>query len=287
MLASLSAVSDTLFALDAARRLTAFDSNDHATSYAILPPTTGSLPLNPRALSGSAIILSQTAAPGHPLLEARGQLFVRAHADGRMIDTLGSLDVRDQMMRIPLVEGQSEVQVVQPYVEVDRITVSGSGRWIAIVRAPSSLYNDDARANAVEIISPQGRTTLQVPVHAQPLTDATVRQWLDQQARDLGGHIPGGQGAARRAIASRLVRPKLHPAVRAATIGDDGVLWLLQSPVDAPIDRWTLLASTGDVVGAVELPRGSRPIVVSRSEAWVVQERDDGEQELVRYRVRH
>lgn len=286
MLAGLGVARDTLFVLDAVRRVTAFPPRGPASTQLVLVPSVGSLPLNPRLLSGRVIVLAQSAAPGHPIINAYGQLVVRAHADGRVIDTLGSLDVRDEMMRISLLGGQSEIQLLQPYVDIDRLAVSSGGAWVAIVRAPSSRYNGDARANAVEFIGPQGRAVVKLPVRSQVLSDATVRQWLDARARDFAGRIPGGYAAARSAVAAQLMRPESHPTVRAAAIGDDGVVWILQSPLDAPSERWTLLASTGEVIGSVGLPEGSRPIVVSRNGAWVVQERDDGEQEIVRYRVR-
>lgn len=285
MLAALSASADTIFALDVGRRLTVIHSSRPVVTHEILVPNSDVLPLNPRALAGHDIILSQVAALGHPIIAARGQLFIRASHDGRVIDTLGWLDVRDQMMRIPL-STQSEVQVVQPYVEMDRMAVSGAGTWLAFVRAPASLHNDDKHSNKVEFIGPRGRRVLKLAVHAQPLRDATVETWLNEQADDLGKYIPGGPSAARRAVAEHLIRPKSHPSVRAAAIGDDGTLWLLQSPVDAPRDKWTLLMHTGESAGFVELRRGSRPLVVSRDAAWVVQDRDDGEQELVRYRIR-
>lgn len=283
-LMALGAQGDTLFALDAVRRLTTIAPSDKASTRTVDVPMGGAIPFTARLLSGRDMIFTQAALPGQPQIDAQGQLVIRATSDGRVLDTIGALDIRDQVMRIAI-SAESEVQVFQPFVEIDRVAASGRG-WVAIVRATDSRFNADDRVNVVEFIGPSGRSLVKLPATFNPLTDATVGRWLDIQARDLSSHMPGGEGGVRRAVASRLVRPKSHPSVRAAVIGDDGVLWLLQSPTDSPREQWTLLSPSGTSLGTVALPDGSRPLVVGASDAWVVQERDDGEMELVRYRLR-
>lgn len=68
--------------------------------------------------------------------------------------------------------------------------------------------------------------------------------------------------------------------------GGRGTLWLLQSPADAPADLWTLATAAQGIIGTVTLPLGSRPLAITRQTAWAVEEREDGEEQLVRYRVR-
>lgn len=284
-LMTLGAIGDTLFALDAVRRVTTFNPDGLATTKTVQLPTGGTIPLGARLLSGREIILAQSAQPGQPEIEARGQLIVRGTADGRILDTLGALDIRDQVIRIPLGPG-SEAQIFPPFVELDRVAVTGRGGWLAIVRATDSQFNRDDRTNVIEFFGPKGHSLVKVPAVTHALRDATVSRWLDVEASKIARNIPAGQSGARRAISSHFVRPPTHPSIRAAVMGDDGVLWLLQSPTDAPHETWTLLQPTGVSLGSVTLPDGSRPVSVSGSGAWVVHERNDGEMELVRYRVR-
>jgi hypothetical protein len=287
LIQSLGVAGDTLFVLDATRRLSRFRRDVAPSTTAVLLPPHGAMPLTPRALAGGSIVLSQVMRPGDALAAAQGQLVVRASADGRVIETLGTLDVRDEMLRIPFPGGQREVQLPQPFVDLDRVAASPSGKWTAIVRAPSSRFRDGTHTGLlVEFRGPSGKSSRPIPSTPPPLTDATVRRWLDQRALDLGSAFPGGRTAARTAIATRLVRPTTHPTVRVALMGDDGTLWLLQSPADAPADLWTLATAAQGIIGTVTLPLGSRPLAVTRQAAWVVEEREDGEEQLVRYRVR-
>lgn len=138
-IAGLAAVGDTCFVLDAVRRLTRISPGERVLTEAIHVPSVGTLPFNPRALLGGNVLHAQYGPPDNPALESRGQLTVRARPDGAILDTVTTLDVRGQLLRIRL-GGERELQMVQPFVELDRLAIAGRGGWMAIVRRPSLMY---------------------------------------------------------------------------------------------------------------------------------------------------
>lgn len=287
LIQSLGTSGDTLLVLDATRRLTRIRMGAAASTEVLMLPAGGALPLSPLTLSGSVLVLAHVARAGDPIIAANGQLVVRARADGTILDTIGALDVRDQMMRIALRGGQQEIQLVQPFLDIDRLSASPNGLWIAVVRAPASQFARGTLGNRIEFRGPNGRSSVEVATSPAALTDETVRRWLDVRAGNLSAVFPGGSVAARSELSVRLLRPRSHPTVRSAVLGNDGVLWLLQSPTEAARDQWTLVTADEGVVGRVALPPGSRPLAVSRTTAWVLEELSDGEQEIVRYRLHY
>jgi len=182
--------------LDAVRRLTRISPDDKVLTEAIRVPSVGTLPFNPRALLGGNVLHAQYGPPNNPALESRGQLIVRARPDGAILDTVTTLDVRGQLLRIRL-GGEREVQMVQPFVELDRLAVAGRGGWMAIVRRPSSMYNADVNTHVIEFSGPSGRSTVKRVLKPAALTDATVNRWLDDQAARTSSalaRIRGGRG---------------------------------------------------------------------------------------------
>lgn len=83
----------------------------------------------------------------------------------------------------------------------------------------------------------------------------------------------------------RMRMPTHYPAFERLVAGQDGTVWVeLRSEGD---DReWLLLASNGNTLGRVRLPRSVKIMAASRNQIWGVIENVDGELGIVRYAVK-
>jgi hypothetical protein len=281
---SIVARGDSVRVLDPqTRRITSFVGIS-STTTSIVAPSGRVLPFNPVALAFGGVLFAQSGPPNHPAIAAAGRLVVQADADGRLRDTLGALDVRDELLRVSLAGGRSEWQVAQPFVATDHFAVAPDGGTVALVRRVGASSHARDAEHTIEVWSSRGRRVLRVPAARIPLTDADVEAWLSEYA-PIVSKLTGSDAAARRALAAALYRPSHHPSVRRVLLNADGTIWLLQSPRGAPHDRWTIVSTEGRVKGTIALPPGSRPLAVVGVHVWVRDEDDEGEPMLSRYRV--
>ncbi len=74
--------------------------------------------------------------------------------------------------------------------------------------------------------------------------------------------------------------PEVRPPVEALAQGSDGTIWLQREPVADTVDWWAIDPATGDHIGTLPVPRGSR-IVESRGDDVVVVRTDEFDVEYV------
>jgi hypothetical protein len=275
---------DTLVAYDGStRRLTARLRDGSLVTTAVQPPRDAQPPLEPLGLAAGSLVYG-IPGPSVPSRQASNiVLVVRASGDGASVDTVGALDTSNLSTRIQF-EGGS-LTLFQPFVHRDHVAIDPTGQWLVIVRPPSSQFHSGTDGVRIDALGPAGPLTAIAPHRPVPLSDASVRRWLDERSRTLARRFTS-EASARSAIAERLLRPDHHPPVRRALVGHDGTVWWLHSPLDARADQWGVIDLRTRRITSVSLPANSHPLVVAADGAWVLEEDTDGEQILVRYRIR-
>jgi hypothetical protein len=281
---ALGVSGDTLFAYDGStRRLTGRLRDGALLTTAVQPPRDAQPPFEPLGLTAGSLVYS-IRGPSIPSRQATNiVLIVRASADGASVDTVGALDTAKLNTRIQFDGGS--LTLFQPFLHRDHVAIDPTGQWIVLVRPPSSQFHSGTDGVRIDALGPSGPLSAIAPHRPVPLTDASVRRWLDERARSLARHFTS-ESAARSAIAERLMRPDYHPPVRRALVGQDGTVWFLHSPLDARADQWGVFDLRTRRLSSVSLPAGSHPLVVAADGAWILEENADGEQLLVRYRIR-
>lgn len=280
----LSVSGDTLRAYDGStRRLTARLRDGALVTTAVQPPRGGQPPFEPLGLSAGSVVYSIRGPGTASRPTANVVLIVRASADGAPVDTVGALDTSNLSTRIQFDGGS--LTLFQPFVHRDQVAIDPTGHWVVIVRPPSSQFHAGTDGVRIDALGPAGPLTAIAPHRPVPLTDASVRRWLDERARSLARRFTS-EAAARGAIVDRLIRPDYHPPVRRALVGHDGTVWWLHSPFDARADQWGIFDLRSRRLSSVSLPANSHPLAVAADGAWVLEEDADGEQFLVRYRIR-
>ncbi len=281
-LTGVGVVGDTVFAFDArTRRLTARLPDATVRVQSVSWPKNVDEPIEPLGLAAQSIVYSVRYS-ADPKTASEVTLIIRAAIDGSIIDTIGPMYIAGTSARVPFPGGS--LTFAQPFANVDQLAIDSRSGWVALVHTTQSRFN--RHASRLEVVARSGgrSSAYQVPSPLVLLTDPVVRRWLDESASRWASRF-GGAAAARQALAAQLIRPQNHPSVRRALVGPDGALWLLQSQVEAPNARWSVLNLQGQVIATVNLPPESHVLVVAASGAWVLEESDDGEQLLVRYHI--
>ncbi len=282
-IASLAVAGDTLLVLDVAtRRLVRVNpGGEHSAATFTTPASLASA--EPFAIRNGEVLFSTVARPDPRDSEVVVVSIVQPSAAGGAYSAVGQIDLSGSVTRVEGPNG-ARLMLSQPFVQRDHVVVSGSTGAILIVRSPGTRLNIEPQRVRVEVIEARASQVWSVSVRPVALTGAAVEAWLDERVQSLARHF-GGESVTRSTLLANVKRPPHFPTVARTALGDDGTVWIKYGSAHTSTERWTVYTEAGRSLCTVDLPGGSRPLVVSSKDAWVLEENSDGTQAVSRYRA--
>jgi hypothetical protein len=217
------------------------------------------------------------------LMEASGRAIVAIAKDGGRIDTITTLKYEHSQLTIQIKPGLS-IHGIQPWGTPDMLAVAPNGGTFAVVR-----QSPERQQTAVHVEVYVGRRLEQevtVPFTSHALTDDMVRQFVDSEVAriDGSGRIHGAITPA--AVGAPLYRPETLPAVRRASVSDDGTVWLQEYGLGQE-GKWRVVRARakGHPVYDLVLPPNSVLLTVEPDRVWLLGPDGSGGQVIKVYLV--
>ncbi len=192
----------------------------------------------------------------------------RIDADGTLGDTVM---VTDQAEHVRIPEDRGSVISMHPLMMEDR---QGTG-VVRVLRSPDG--SPDAGTFRVIRVDAAGDTVFDRGFGFEPIPvpPDTLAAYLAEAPEEL-----------RERLEARMWAPDDRPPVEALALGSDGTIWLQREPVSDLVDWWALGPGSGEHLGTLRVPLGSR-VVESRGDEVVVVRTDEFDVEYVqRWRLR-
>jgi hypothetical protein len=177
----------------------------------------------------------------------------------------------------------------QPWIDGDLLSVSPSGHMYVKVERKSVESGGNA-AYTVTARTPKGQAyKTSVPYKPIELSDAVIDKWMKMYITDEAAKNFASVSAARQAALQALVRPKYVPPVVQARVAADGSVWLERNVMRGPNDprQWDVLDPQGKYIATATTPAMFKPIVFMKDRIWGSEPDDDGNPQIVRYRINH
>ena len=209
------------------------------------------------------------------------------------VDTLFTIEATNRYLVLFNPFRDVWAQDVQPLDNALRFGVSARGDRLVLVEP-----GVDSQAPNIRITwkDPEGHNvgSRLIPWSREPVTEADVAGLVDSLARRHSQHQTGrislfpsinyGVEEVRR----KLFVPRYWPPVLSVVVGRDGTAWLLRGGTQR--GRWTIVDSTGAVVGEARLPATAQIVEAERHMIWAFDNRSavptlSTVSQLVRYHV--
>lgn len=190
-------------------------------------------------------------------------------------DTLATIPAADYRFRVPAGSGNT-LSGRQPWASAPRLARRADGRGILVATPRDAGWVQLSRFG-VDGLEPS--TTVEAQLPTARITSEVVDQWISAFIGDLRR-----ARVDRSELRSVLVVPEEFPGVGSEILAFGEEVW---AALGRTWDRseWALIDGTGQVLGVVNLPHGSRIVAARGDRLWVVTPGTLDLPLITRYRV--
>jgi hypothetical protein len=210
---------------------------------------------------------------------------------------LGTASVLRDAQRIDSVGGEmylllkgGTLSLEYPFSDSDIMAFAPNGSLAAVVRRKVTNASSPSFTLTVHGTTGLLRTDTIRSAHSLvPINDSIIEAaWLKEKpmfAILMRERAFPSEAAARNAYLGALKAPSHLPPVAKVLVGNDSTIWLERPASGAPM-LWEVYDSHGKVLGRFSLPRNFTAETASGNFIWGMESDEDGNQQIVRYRVR-
>jgi hypothetical protein len=226
------------------------------------------------------------AVPGRVTPNDHGMLFRARRADFAVVDTVFEYPLRRAPMTFRFRDAAAQLN--QPFTDDPLAVHASNGRYVALVERLAATAPGRTEFS-VTLADGQGRELYHaaIPYRPAPLEGRTVDSAI-ARILDVGAEQRIPSPLTRDSLLAKLYRPRFHPPVRQAVVGQDGTVWVQvveagQAPGRA---EWRGLGPGGDELARVTTPPTFRLLEATLTQLWGVEGEWGDVPRVVRYQVR-
>lgn len=209
---------------------------------------------------------------------------LRLGSDAEAIDTPAILSLRNQFLKIQHRGGHSFRN--QPFADGTLWDVAANGESVVLVEHEPVDRSAESEFQVTKLTS-SGDTVFTRRFSYKPrrFSQSEINATVSSVSESLGRWFPS-EGAARKAVRSALYLPIYHRPATAVILGRDGTIWLREETTpDSDSVLWTVLDGTGNRIGELQLPTGTRVLEADSEFVWGSETTSLGVPYVVRFRL--